>query len=98
MTPVCVQIRLNVLFAVYGGRRAYERRTMAMVLASRSTGMRRAGAFLALVAFEIVAVVVLHRLGELSWLRIPFDDLEGWLQTSAPADVIRSGCPGDRFV
>jgi LysM domain len=61
---------------------------MAMVLASRSTGMRRAGAFLALVVFEIVAVVVLHRLGELSWLRIPFDDLEGWLQTSAPEDVL----------
>jgi hypothetical protein len=59
-----------------------------MVLASRSTGMRRAGAFLALVAFEVVAVVVLHRLGELSWLRIPFDDLEGWLQTSAPEDVL----------
>jgi LysM domain len=61
---------------------------MAMVLASRSTGMRRAGALLALVVFEIVAVVVLHRLGELSWLRIPFDDLEGWLQTSAPEDVL----------
>jgi hypothetical protein len=61
---------------------------MAMVLASRSTGMRRAGAFLALVVFEIMALVVLHRLGELPWLRIPFDDLEGWLQTSAPADVL----------
>ena len=59
-----------------------------MVLASRSTGMRRAGAFLALVVFEIMALVVLHRLGELPWLRIPFDDLEGWLQTSAPADVL----------
>ena len=59
-----------------------------MLLASRSTGMRRAGAFLALVAFEITAVVVLHRLGELPWLRIPLDDLEGWLQTSAPEDVL----------
>ena len=88
LTPVCGQIRLNVLFGAYEGRRAYERRKIAMVLASRSTGMRRAGAFLALVAFEILAVVVLHRLGELSWLRIPFDDLEGWLQTSAPEDVL----------
>jgi hypothetical protein len=61
---------------------------MAMVTEGRSTGMRRAGAFLALVVFEVLAVVVLHRLGELPWLRIPFDDLEGWLQTSAPEDVL----------
>jgi hypothetical protein len=59
-----------------------------MVLASRSTTMRRAGVFLALVAFELAAVVVLHRLGELPWLRVPFDDLEGWLRTSAPEDVL----------
>jgi hypothetical protein len=59
-----------------------------MVLASRSTTMRKAGAFLALVAFEVGAVVVLHRLGELPWLRIPVDDLAGWLQTSAPEDVL----------
>jgi hypothetical protein len=59
-----------------------------MVQASRSTTLRRAGAFLALVGFEVGAVVVLHRLGELPWLRVPFDDLEGWLQTSAPEDVL----------
>ena len=59
-----------------------------MVQASRSTTLRRAGGFLALVAFEVGAVVVLHRLGELPWLRVPFDDLEGWLQTSAPEDVL----------
>src|SRR6266498_2525243 len=87
LTPLCVQIRLNVLFGVYGdpGGRA---RDETMELASRSTTMRRAGAFLALVAFEIGAVVILHRLGELPWLRVPFDDLEGWLRTSAPEDVL----------
>jgi hypothetical protein len=87
LTPLCVQIRLNVLFGIYGdpdGRARDE----TMELASRSTTLRRAGAFLALVAFEIGAVAILHRLGELPWLRIPFDDLEGWLQTSAPEDVL----------
>jgi hypothetical protein len=59
-----------------------------MVQGSRTTTLRRAGSFLALVAFELGAVVVLHRLGELPWLRVPFDDLGGWLQTSAPEDVL----------
>jgi nucleoid-associated protein YgaU len=59
-----------------------------MVQSSRATAVRRAGAFLALVAFELGAVVVLHRLGDLPWLRVPFDDLGGWLQTSAPEDVL----------
>jgi hypothetical protein len=56
--------------------------------ANRSAALRRTSPFGALVAFEIGAVVVLHRLGDLPWLRITFGDLGPWLQATAPEDAI----------
>jgi nucleoid-associated protein YgaU len=58
------------------------------MLANRSAALRRTSAFAALLAFEVGAVVVLHRLGALPWLRIPLGDLGSWLQAAAPEDVI----------
>jgi len=58
------------------------------MVANRSAALRRTSAFAALLAFEGGAVVVLHRLGELSWLRVPLGDLGPWLQAASPEDVI----------
>jgi len=58
------------------------------MVVNRSAVLRRTSAFAALLAFEAGAVVVLHRLGELPWLRIPLGDLGPWLQATAPEDVI----------
>jgi len=58
------------------------------MVANRSAAFRRTSAFSALLAFEVGAVVVLHRLGELPWLRVPLGDLGPWLQATAPEDVL----------
>jgi hypothetical protein len=50
--------------------------------------MRRFATAFLLIGFEIGAVVLLHRLGELSWLRLPGSDLTGWLAVNPPVETI----------
>jgi hypothetical protein len=42
---------------------------------------------IAAIALPIVAVVALHRLGSLDWLRIDFGDLDGWARRSRIEDA-----------
>ncbi len=58
------------------------------MVANRSATVRGTSAFAALVAFEVAAVVLLHRLGELPWLQVPYRHLGPWLEGGAPEDVI----------
>ena len=55
--------------------------------AGRSTPLRRAGSFLALLAFEVAALALLTRLGGVSELRIPWHSLTPWLLNS-PVEVV----------
>lgn len=50
--------------------------------------MRRIAAPFVLLGFEVGAVVALHRLGRLSWLRLPDSDLTGWLAANPPIETI----------
>jgi hypothetical protein len=59
-----------------------------MVATGRSTAPRRAGSFLALLAFEAGAVVLLTRLGDLPSLRIPWHSLTPWILDSPVEDVL----------
>jgi len=43
---------------------------------------------LMLLAFEVAAVVVVHRLGRLDWLQIDWSDLGMWLSTAVPEDAL----------
>ncbi len=56
--------------------------------AGRSTLLRRAGSFLALLAFEVGAVVLLTQLGHVPALRIPWHSLTPWLLNSPVEDVL----------
>jgi hypothetical protein len=56
--------------------------------AGRSTPLRRAGSFAALLAFEVGAVVLLTRLGHVPALRIPWHSLTPWLLNSPVEDVL----------
>jgi hypothetical protein len=59
-----------------------------MVATGRSTALRRAGSFLALLAFEAGAVVLLTRLGDVPSLRIPWHNLTPWIVDSPVEDVL----------
>src|SRR6266545_1935561 len=56
--------------------------------AGRSTSPRRAGSFLALLVFEVGAVVLLTQLGRVAALRIPWHSLTPWLLSSPVEDVL----------
>ncbi len=56
--------------------------------AGRSTPLRRAGSFLALLVFEVGAVVLLGKLGRVPALRIPWHSLTPWLLNSPVEDVL----------
>ena len=49
---------------------------------------RRGGALLLLIVFEVGAIALVHRLGSISWLRIPWDAFGPWLELAAVEDVI----------
>jgi nucleoid-associated protein YgaU len=51
----------------------------------------RPAGLIGLLAFELLAVALLHRLGEGRWLSIPYDDVQQWLTTSAAEDVVMAG-------
>ena len=59
-----------------------------MVATGRSTALRRAGSFVAMLAFEVGAVVLLTRLGNLPSLRIPWHSLTPWIVDSPVEDVL----------
>jgi hypothetical protein len=59
-----------------------------MVATGRSTALRRAGSFLTMLAFEVGAVVLLTRLGNLPSLRIPWHSLTPWIVDSPVEDVL----------
>jgi hypothetical protein len=59
-----------------------------MAATGRSTALRRAGSFVALLAFEAGAVVLLTRLGDLPSLRIPWHSLTPWILDSPVEDVL----------
>ncbi|NND02441.1 MAG: hypothetical protein HKN91_06605, partial [Acidimicrobiia bacterium] len=50
--------------------------------------LKRAGSLLLLGTFEAAAIVALHRLGGLTWMRIPWDGLEMWLELAPLEDVV----------
>jgi hypothetical protein len=56
--------------------------------AGQSGTLRRAGSFLALLAFEVGAVVLLAQLGRVPALRIPWHSLMPWLLNSPVEDVL----------
>lgn len=56
--------------------------------AGRFAALRRAGSFLALLAAEVGAVVLLSRLGQVPALRIPWHHLGPWLLHSPLQDVL----------
>ena len=56
--------------------------------AGQSSTLRRAASFLALVAFEVGAVVLLAQLGRVPALRIPWHSLMPWLLNSPVEDVL----------
>jgi nucleoid-associated protein YgaU len=52
------------------------------------TRVRRVAAPLVLLGLGVGAFVVLYRLGDLAWLRVPWGDLPTWLATNPPVDTI----------
>jgi nucleoid-associated protein YgaU len=53
--------------------------------------IRRQFGLLALLAFEGVSVGVLHRLGSIEWLQIPWSDVGTWLEFAPVEDVLAAG-------
>lgn len=51
-------------------------------------GMRRLLGLVGVLAGELAVAGVLHRLGELPWLRVGWDDPAGWLAAVAPEDAV----------
>src|SRR6266542_734771 len=68
-------------------KQAARRQAKAMA-AGRSTPLRRAGSFLALLVFAVGAVVLLGTLGRVPALRIPWHSLTPWLLNSPVEDVL----------
>lgn len=50
--------------------------------------MKRAGSLVLLASFETAAIVVLHRLGGLDWMRIPWSNMDMWLELAPLEDVV----------
>src|SRR6266508_3516447 len=75
------------LTCTYCPNQAARRQAKAMA-AGRSTPLRRAGSFLALLVFEVGAVVLLGKLGRVPALRIPWHSLTPWLLNSPVEDVL----------
>ncbi len=50
--------------------------------------IKRSLSFVALVVFEIVAIVTLHALGRLAWLRIPWAEVGTWIDVNPVEDTI----------
>lgn len=50
--------------------------------------LRNAAAVGALLGFEIAAVVVLHRLGRLDWMTVPWGSLQAWFDFAPIEDVV----------
>lgn len=49
---------------------------------------RRFGALASIAGFVALAIVVLHRLGELTWMQVPWGGLDGWLAIAPVEDVV----------
>jgi len=49
---------------------------------------KRAGSLASLAAFVAAAIVVLHRLGSLDWMRIPWDKMGMWLELAPLEDAV----------
>lgn len=53
-----------------------------------SNFMKRAGSLALLTAFEAAAIVALHRLGSLHWMRVPWEGTGMWLELAPLEDVL----------
>ena len=59
-------------------------------LGLRSVG-RKFASLAAIAGFEALAIVVLHRLGQLQWMQIPWDSVASWLELAPTEDVVAAG-------
>lgn len=50
--------------------------------------VKRSGALVGLAAFEVAAIVVLHQLGSLEWMRVPWREIAVWLELAPLEDVV----------
>lgn len=62
-------------------------RTLMAVIEHRHSTVRALSGAVAAIVLPIAAIVALHRLGSVEWLRIDFGDLEGWTRRSRPEDA-----------
>ena len=51
-------------------------------------GLRDTAVIAALLGFEAASIAVLHRLGRLSWMTMPWNSLQTWLDIAPIEDVV----------